>query len=104
MVGLCLNHKSIFYLFRSGLRGTITLAYITIFLIHVAYRKVLLSLFYNFFLICCIVDIYFVFYYLVPYKVTRIIANVFNVLMYIAPGKKFINMQRSKLSNNSYII
>ena len=97
MVGLCLNHKSIFYLFRSGLRGTITLAYITIFLIHVAYRKVLLSLFYNFFLICCIVDIYFVFYYLVPYKVTRIIANVFNVLMYTAPGEKIYQYAKEQV-------
>ena len=97
MVGLCLNHKSIFYLFRSGLRGTITLAYITIFLIHVAYRKVLLSLFYNFFLICCMFDIYFVFYYLVPYKVTKIIANVFNILMYAPPGEKIYQYTKEQV-------
>ena len=84
--GLITNQFSIYL--ANGLGGTITLIYITIFLIHVADRKVLLSLFYNFFLICCIVEIYFVFYYLVPFKVTGIIANVFNVLMYAAPGEK----------------
>ena len=84
--GLITNQFSIYL--ANGLGGTITLIYITIFLIHVADRKVLLSLFYNFFLICCIVEIYFVFYYLVPSKVTGIIANVFNVLMYAAPGEK----------------
>ena len=84
--GLITNQFSIYL--ANGLGGTITLIYITIFLIHVADRKVLLSLFYNFFLICCIVEIYFVFYYLVPSKVTGIIANIFNVLMYAAPGEK----------------
>ena len=84
--GLITNQFSIYL--ANGLGGTITLIYITIFLIHVADRKVLLSLFYNFFLICCIVEIYFVFYYLVPSKVTGVIANVFNVLMYAAPGEK----------------
>ena len=82
-----ITNQFLLYL-ANGLGGTITLIYITIFLIHVAERKVLLSLFYNFFLICCIVEIYFVFYYLVPFKVTGIIANVFNVLMYAAPGEK----------------
>ena len=82
-----ITNQFLLYL-ANGLGGTITLIYITIFLIHVADRKVLLSLFYNFFLICCIVEIYFVFYYLVPFKVTGIIANVFNVLMYAAPGEK----------------
>ena len=72
----------------NGLGGSITLIFITIFLIHVADKKVLLSLFYNFFLICCIVEIYFVFYYLVPYDATGIVAIVFNVLMYAAPGEK----------------
>ena len=82
-----ITNQFLLYL-ANGLGGTITLIYITIFLIHVADRKVLLSLFYNFFLICCIVEIYFVFYYLVPSKVTGVIANVFNVLMYAAPGEK----------------
>ena len=41
---------------------------------------------------CCIVEIYFIFYYLVPSKVTGIIANVFNVLMYAAPGEKIVQI------------
>ena len=84
--GLIRNQFSIY--FANGIGGTITLIYITIFLIHLADRKILLSLFYNFFLICCIVEIYFIFYYLVPYQTTGIIANIFNVLMYAAPGEK----------------
>ena len=76
----------------NGIGGTITLIYITIYLIHLAERKILLSLFYNFFLMCCIVEIYFIFYYLVPSKVTGIIANVFNVLMYAAPGEKIVQI------------
>ena len=84
--GLITDQFSIY--FANGIGGTITLIFITIFLIHVADRKILLSLFYNFFLICCIVEIYFIFYYLVPHKVTGVIANVFNVLMYAAPGEK----------------
>ena len=43
--GLITNQFSIYL--ANGLGGTITLIYITIFLIHVADRKVLLSLFYN---------------------------------------------------------
>ena len=84
--GLITDQFSIY--FANGIGGAITLIFITIFLIHVADRKVLLSLFYNFFLICCIVEIYFVFYYLVPSEATGYIANVFNVLMYAAPGEK----------------
>ncbi len=42
-------------------------------------------------------DIYFVFYYLVPYKVARIIANVFNVLMYAAPGEKIYQYTKEQV-------
>ena len=80
----------------NGIGGTITLIYITIYLIHLAERKILLSLFYNFFLMCCIVEIYFIFYYLVPSKVTGIIANVFNVLMYAAPGEKITRVIKTQ--------
>ena len=86
-----LREKFSVYL-ANGLGGTITLIYITIYLIHFAGRKVLLSLFYNFFLMCCIVEIYFIFFYFVPSKATGIIANIFNVLMYAAPGEKIVKI------------
>lgn len=74
--------------FANGIGGTITLIYITIFLVYLAGKKILMSCVYNLFLIACVVELYFVCYYLVPSKVTGIIANVFNVLMYAAPGEK----------------
>ena len=78
--------------FANGLGGTITLIYISIFLIHLADRKVLLSCVYHLFLIACIVEIYFLCYYIVDPYITGIIANIFNVLMYAAPGEKIIQI------------
>ena len=36
----------------------------------------------------CIVELYFLCYYIVPSEITGILANIFNVLMYAAPGEK----------------
>ena len=84
--GLLTDQFSVY--FANGLGGAITLIYITIFLIHLADGKLLLSCFYTTFLIACVVEIYFLCYYVVPSQVTGIIANIFNVLMYAAPGEK----------------
>ena len=72
----------------NGLGGTITLIYVTMFLIYFAEKKILLSLAYSLFLIACVVEIYFLCYYILDPKVTGVIANIVNVLMYIAPGEK----------------
>ena len=74
--------------FANGLGATISLIYIVMFLIYLAEKKILLSLVYILFLIACIVELYFIFYYLVDPFPTSILANVFNVLMYAAPGEK----------------
>ena len=84
--GLLTNKFSVY--FANGLGGAITLIFITIFLIHLADRKILFSLIYIFFLIACVTEIYFFCYYILDPEITAIIANVFNVLMYAAPGEK----------------
>ena len=84
--GLLTDQFSVY--FANGVGGTITLIFITIYLIHLANKKLLLSCFYNMFLIACVVELYFLCYYVVPSKATGIAANIFNVLMYAAPGEK----------------
>lgn len=84
--GLLTDQFSVY--FANGVGGTITLIFITIYLIHLANKKLLLSCFYNMFLIACVIELYFLCYYVVPSKVTGIAANIFNVLMYAAPGEK----------------
>ena len=84
--GLLTNKFSVY--FANGLGGAITLIFITIFLIHLADRKILFSLIYIFFLMACVTEIYFFCYYILDPEITAIIANVFNVLMYAGPGEK----------------
>jgi len=84
--GLLTNKFSVY--FANGLGGAITLIFITIFLIHLADRKILFSLIYILFLMACVTEIYFFCYYILDPEITAIIANVFNVLMYAAPGEK----------------
>ena len=74
--------------FANGIGGVITLIFITIFLIHLAERKVLKAIVYNLFLMACVAELYFLCYYVISSRVTGIIANIFNVLMYAAPGEK----------------
>lgn len=72
----------------NGIGGSITLIFTTILLIHIAERKFLKALLYNLFLIACVVEIYFFFYYIVDVEITGIIVIVFNILMYAAPAEK----------------
>jgi len=84
--GLLTDQFSVY--FANGLGAPICLIFITIFLIYFAEKKILLSCVYVLFLIACIVELYFLCYYVIDSEVTGIIANVFNVLMYAAPGEK----------------
>ena len=74
--------------FANGLGGTITLIFIVIFLIHLANRNIFYSLLYNIVLLAGVIEIYFLCYYKIDPEITGIAANVFNVLMYAAPGEK----------------
>ena len=84
--GIIKNRFSLY--FANGIGGVITLIYITIFLIYFAQKKLLQSCLYVLFLLACITELYFLCYYIVDADITGIIANVFNVLMYAAPGEK----------------
>ena len=74
--------------FANGLGGAICLIFVTIYLIHLAKRRIVFALIYNLLLIGVVTGIYFLCYHIVDSKVTGIIANVFNVLMYAGPGEK----------------
>ena len=72
----------------NGLGGSITLIWITIYLIYLAEQKIQLALLYNLCLIACLVGLCFLFYFLVAADITGKIVLIFNVLMYAAPGEK----------------
>ena len=88
--GLLKDEFSVY--FANGLGACITLIYATLFVVYFAEKKLLLSCLYTLFLIACVVEIYFICFYLLDPDVTGIIANVFNVLMYAAPGEKIITI------------
>ncbi len=73
--------------FANGIGGTITLVWITIYLIFLGKKSIYLALGYNCGLIAVIVLIMIVFFIL-DYNITGYIAMIFNVLMYAAPGEK----------------
>lgn len=84
--GLLLDKTQVYV--ANGIGGTITLIWITIFLIFLAEKKVPLALLYNLLLIGVITGLSFLFYYVIGSEMTGIVAMVFNVLMYAAPGEK----------------
>ena len=51
-------------------------------------RNIFYSLLYNIVLLAGVIEIYFLCYYKIDPEITGIAANVFNVLMYAAPGEK----------------
>ena len=71
--------------FPNGLGGSITLVFITIFLIHLAQKKPAFILLYLGCLTISILGISIFFYRIVSVDITGIVANIFNVLMYAAP-------------------
>ena len=78
--------------FANGLGGVITLIWIVIFIIYYVEKRFAMALLYNLILIIAIFGIAMLFYFIVPYEVTGIIAMVFNVLMYASPGEKMITV------------
>ena len=78
--------------FPNGLGGSITLIWITIYLIHLAKRKIGYALLYIFILTVSVVGITLLFFFIVPSAVTGKIVLVFNVLMYASPGEKMVTV------------
>lgn len=79
----------------NGIGGTITLIWITIFLIYFSGKRMCLALFYNILLIGIICGISYVFFYVLGDDITGITAMVFNVLMYAAPGEKIYRVVKT---------
>ena len=74
--------------FPNGLGGSITLIWITIYLIYLADKKIQLALLYNLGLIVCVIGLAYLFYFVINVDLTGKIVLIFNVLMYAAPGEK----------------
>ena len=72
----------------NGLGGSITLIWITIYLIYLAEKKIHFALLYNFCLIACVMGLCLLFYFVIDAEITGKIVLIFNVLMYAAPGEK----------------
>ena len=83
-----LIHDRFLQYFPNGLGGSITLVFITIFLIFLAEKRLSFVLLYLGCLGIAILGISFLFYRIVRVDITGIVANIFNVLMYAAPGEK----------------
>jgi solute carrier family 50 protein (sugar transporter) len=81
--------------FANGIGGTITLVWITIYLIFLGKKNLLLAVGYNFGLIVVVVLIMIIFF-IIDYNITGYIAMIFNVLMYAAPGEKIYRVITSK--------
>ena len=90
-----LNNDNFIVYFANSIGGTITLIFITTFLIHFAERKILRSLLLNLALIGVVVGLSFLTYFVVSADVTVKIAMIFNILMYAAPGEKIYTVYKT---------
>jgi len=81
--------------FANGIGGTITLVWITIYLIFLGKKNLLLAVGYNFGLIVVVVLIMIIFF-IIDYNITGYCAMIFNVLMYAAPGEKIYRVITTK--------
>ena len=72
----------------NGLGGSITLIWITVYLIYLGDKKIHFALLFNLCLIACIIGLCMLFYFVIDAELTGKIVLIFNVLMYAAPGEK----------------
>jgi solute carrier family 50 protein (sugar transporter) len=86
--------------FANGIGGTITLVFISVYLVFLAKESIPLSLGYIALLIAVIFGI-MIGFFLIDYNITGYVAMIFNVLMYAAPGEKIF--QVIKTSNYNLI-
>ena len=86
--------------FANGIGGTITLVFISVYLVFLAKENVGLSLVYIVLLLAVIFGI-MIGFFLLDYNITGYVAMIFNVLMYAAPGEKIF--QVIKTSNYNLI-
>ena len=81
--------------FANGIGGTITLIWITIYLIYLGKKNIGLACAFNLGLLILVVALMIVFYN-IDYNITGYVAMFFNVLMYAAPGEKIIRVIKTK--------
>ena len=81
--------KNSFQLYLTcAIGGTITLIWITIYLIFICKKNFALSLIINIVLLGVIIGISYLFYDILDLKITGYVALIFNILMLAAPGEK----------------
>ena len=90
-----LNNTFLVY-FANGIGGTITLVWITIFLVFLGKKNIGIALAYNIALIIGVIGIMLLFYFIIDVKITGYVAMVFNVLMYAAPGEKIVKVIKTE--------
>lgn len=92
--GLIKNSTQIYI--TNSLGGTITLIWITIYLLYLGKKYFVISLILNIFLLIATGAISFLFYFIIDSNITGLIAMIFNVLMYAALGEKIISVIKTK--------
>jgi len=92
--GLIKNSTQIYI--TNSLGGTITLIWITIYLLYLGKKYFVISLILNIFLLIATGAISFLFYFIIDSNITGLIAMIFNVLMYAALGEKIISVFKTK--------
>ena len=85
--------------FANGLGGAITLVWITTYLIYLAKQNVKYAFLLILLLMIIVGGISYLFYFIISKKITGLIAMVFNVLMYAAPGEKIFKVFKTKQYN-----
>ena len=90
-----LNNTFLVYL-ANGIGGTITLVWITIFLIFLAKKKFIISLLFIIGLAIVVIGLLLFFYFLINKEITGYVAMAFNVLMYAASGEKIYRVFKTK--------
>ena len=92
--GLIKNSTQIYITNSFG--GTITLIWITIYLLYLGKKYFVVSLILNILILLATGAISFLFYFIIDSNITGLICMIFNVLMYAAPGEKIIRVIKTK--------
>ena len=92
--GLIKNSTQIYI--ANSLGGTIALIWITIYLLYLGTKYFVVSLILNILILIATGAISFLFYFKIDTNITGLIAMIFNILMYAAPGEKIIRVIKTK--------
>lgn len=82
--------------FANGIGGTITLIWISIYLIFLAKKDIKFAILFNLALVGGVIGVLFLFFELIKREITGYVAMIFNILMYAAPGEKIFKVITTK--------